>query len=872
MRKPLDPGEDLTLLAAREEHFQLVFHMMACVFNMVWPDYVSIRRLLDDNINVITRFIEWLLQSGQNPNIPVKCSFGHFTSALQSALQWRLDVVVGILIQHNANADVLGRFQDAHTLGIYSCQAHLPPLVLAMMSVGNPHSDMLLSNIEKHRTHLEKFLSLKLPRNRGIIPEACEPDIDHPLYHLLEGSENEVEILSVLETIRTTLGSSWLETPNHSEGLLFHASRAGYVDVLGFLLDNNVDINITNTAGSTALHNAVIGKRSPYMTCLYLLEHGAVLERNAADMSAFHLACSTVSDVEVLRLLCFHNAHIHRTISGISTVEDWLRDDGPMSPTELRISLENNSTPLKAAINNMSLDPEESIKFCMQMGQSSTEVVEWIFDAALHSPNNKLLPAVLRTCNWHTLRLNKRDGLLRNTMDCCNFNAKGHTQECFEEGNKGTCITIANELLEAGVKIGSSDAIRALILGDWHLAQKIRMRDPLGIAGSPLPLGNGSMSFLEAALLCCPRYAFEAMMTNPYDPGALCAAAFGVCENELSLDIVEGLLINRSTCNSSTLDPSVEMAAIGIAIYNDRTQLLELLRKSLPTHSSAHLPGCHVGEMEAMIGKAYPWWHGRRGHGSVACFALNADIESFTATVKQYGWDMACLSLVIENRDVAKAEVLMNHKTVRQNPPPTWSIDSEATFPPLVLAIKAGDAKLVQVCVMLGESIHGGWDSESHQWKAHTALAEAVSRENLEIIDLILQLGADVNQKGYDLELHIYRHDSTLYTPLQRACIEGHLPITKRLIDRRADLNAVNDEGLTALEYAAMYGRLDMVQLFLSAGVDLEGKNREHLDSAISMAGRNGHEVTVKLLKAHAERLGYVLEDGEDGEDGEGED
>ncbi|KAK6835061.1 hypothetical protein PG987_009755 [Apiospora arundinis] len=873
MRKRLETGEDLTLLAAREGLFQLVFHLMARVFNSMDPDTAPLRRLLDGNTDVITRFVEWLLRSGQDPNLPMECSSGILTSALQCALQCKLDALVGILIQHKA--DVRGRLPYFHCGYMFNCQAHLPPLVIAMMSGGTPNSETLLGDIEKHRTLLKEFLSLTQPREvlrRGQDPN--KPDIDHPLYHFLKGPDNEVGILSVLKTIKRIVGPTWLETSIHGEGLLFHASRAGYLDVLSFLLDNNVDINTTNTAGSTALHNAVIGFRSPYATCKYLLDHGAILDSSDANMSAFHLACSTVDDVEILRLLCSRGACVHRTIAGMPNAREWLEHCNRFSTETLLIKLEKNSTPLKAAINNTALDRQESVKFCMQMGQSSAEVVEWICDAALHSSDIHLLSAALRTGSWHALRLDRRDGLLRNTMQCCSNYSYGHTGSCSERGVIGTRIAIANELLEAGVRIGSSDAIHALFLGDWDLAQNIRMRDPLGIAGSPLPLEDGSISFLEAALLWCPRYAFEAMMTNPYDPGSLCAAALGVCKNELSLDIVEGLLTNRLTCNSSTLDASVEMAAIGIALYNNRTQMLELLQRNLPTYTFARLPHPTMSDWEFTIGSSGLWWHQSRMHGSVACFLSNADIESFTAIVKQYCWDVACLSFVIENRDHAKAEVLMNHNTLRQDPLPTWPINSKATYPPLVRAIEAGDSKLVQVCVELGESIHGGWNFESDQWKGHTALAEAVSYNNLEIVDLVLKLGADVNQKGYDCCCHFDCVDETLYTPLQRACIEGNLAIVKRLIDEGADLNAVDDEGLTALEYAARDGRLDMVQLLLSRGVDIEGEYGSLLDSAIFEASFNRHMVTVKLLKAHAEKVGYVLVDDKDnkGDDDDGGD
>ena len=40
-------------------------------------------------------------------------------------------------------------------------------------------------------------------------------------------------------------------------------------------------------------------------------------------------------------------------------------------------------------------------------------------------------------------------------------------------------------------------------------------------------------------------------------------------------------------------------------------------------------------------------------------------------------------------------------------------------------------------------------------------------------------------------------------TPLQMACYEGHVDVVKFLLENKADVNAADDEGDTALHYSA---------------------------------------------------------------------
>ena len=112
---------------------------------------------------------------------------------------------------------------------------------------------------------------------------------------------------------------------------------------------------------------------------------------------------------------------------------------------------------------------------------------------------------------------------------------------------------------------------------------------------------------------------------------------------------------------------------------------------------------------------------------------------------------------------------------------------------------------------------------------ARTALQMAVESGNLEIIEILLKSGANVNAKPG-------RYGGA--TALQLAAIKGFIGITRMLLHRGADVNARRCEscGRTALEGASESGRLDIVQLLLNHGVRTEGKGRRQYIRAVRYA------------------------------------
>ncbi|EJT70795.1 hypothetical protein GGTG_11818 [Gaeumannomyces tritici R3-111a-1] len=96
-----------------------------------------------------------------------------------------------------------------------------------------------------------------------------------------------------------------------------------------------------------------------------------------------------------------------------------------------------------------------------------------------------------------------------------------------------------------------------------------------------------------------------------------------------------------------------------------------------------------------------------------------------------------------------------------------------------------------------------------------TALLEAVARNHVGLVELLIEKGANINRRIVD---------GAARTPLQKAAELGYLDILKLLLDRGADVNApaaASRGGGTALQLAAMGGNCAVLCELLERGADL---------------------------------------------------
>lgn len=125
-----------------------------------------------------------------------------------------------------------------------------------------------------------------------------------------------------------------------------------------------------------------------------------------------------------------------------------------------------------------------------------------------------------------------------------------------------------------------------------------------------------------------------------------------------------------------------------------------------------------------------------------------------------------------------------------------------------------------------------------------TALMNAINKNNLLLVQQLIQNGVDVNEL-----------DSNQDAPLVIAAYKGYNQIVKLLLEAGADVTAV-DPGMkaTALHAAAYAGRTEAAKLLIDYHIDINKQGPYNGYTALHDAiWQNNIEIVKLLLAAHAD-------------------
>ncbi|KAH8752163.1 ankyrin repeat-containing domain protein [Hyaloscypha finlandica] len=152
----------------------------------------------------------------------------------------------------------------------------------------------------------------------------------------------------------------------------------------------------------------------------------------------------------------------------------------------------------------------------------------------------------------------------------------------------------------------------------------------------------------------------------------------------------------------------------------------------------------------------------------------------------------------------------------------------------LMLALETGREDLVRLLVV---EYKADVNKKAHLFIKQTPLQHAAELGNLDMVRLLLELGADVNGEP------AIRSGGTA---LQFAAISGNCNVAAELLEQEAPLHALPSKvnGRWPLEGAAEHGRLDMIQFLWRAkeySLDDSGFQERHCLRAMDFAENNGH-------------------------------
>jgi len=151
----------------------------------------------------------------------------------------------------------------------------------------------------------------------------------------------------------------------------------------------------------------------------------------------------------------------------------------------------------------------------------------------------------------------------------------------------------------------------------------------------------------------------------------------------------------------------------------------------------------------------------------------------------------------------------------------------------MILAVRTNNINKVNNLIEQGADIN----FHDSRMEGVTALHEASRKGNVEILNFLLQNGADI---------HSMNHNG--FTPLHIAAYCGENMTVSTLIKNGADVNAKAKENLTPLHTAAVRGNIDTVELLINNGADPLAYSSKDNATPIDFAKREGHQDVVNLL------------------------
>jgi ankyrin repeat protein len=189
---------------------------------------------------------------------------------------------------------------------------------------------------------------------------------------------------------------------------------------------------------------------------------------------------------------------------------------------------------------------------------------------------------------------------------------------------------------------------------------------------------------------------------------------------------------------------------------------------------------------------------------------------------------------------------------------------------PLMVAAKIADPALVGLLLERGAEVNATTQNGG------TPLMFSAIRGSLETVEMLIEHGADVNAvahfnwtammvaaaKGHDevigllLEHGANADVADIYgwTPLMRAVHENRFAaVSLFLRSREVDLEAADDSGATALHHAARQGHVEIAQLLVDNGAELDAENVQGF-TPLAMARQQHHPKMVHYLESRKTR------------------
>jgi ankyrin repeat protein len=145
--------------------------------------------------------------------------------------------------------------------------------------------------------------------------------------------------------------------------------------------------------------------------------------------------------------------------------------------------------------------------------------------------------------------------------------------------------------------------------------------------------------------------------------------------------------------------------------------------------------------------------------------------------------------------------------------------------------LRTGDAQVAKLLIAAGADVNASRDTR-------TVLMNAAEENNVEIVRLLLDAGADVRPR-----------DHRGLNAMSLAASRGHAEVVRLLLGKGSDANERFESDVTALMLAARDGHVETVKLLIAHGADVNAKSKNGV-TALREATSNGYGDVAEILKA----------------------
>ncbi|XP_039761177.1 ankyrin-2-like isoform X2 [Pararge aegeria] len=563
-------------------------------------------------------------------------------------------------------------------------------------------------------------------------------------------------------------------TPNQADAstAFLRAARAGHIDKIISLLEQGVDINVSNANGLNAIHLA--SKDGHVEVVRELLQRGAAIDAaTKKGNTALHIA-SLAGQEAVVKLLVQNGAQVN------------IQSQNGFTPLYMAAQ-ENHDGVVKFLLSNganQSLATEDGFTpLAVAMQQGHEKVVAVLLEAdtrgrvrlpALHIAAKKddVKAANLLLENEHNPDVTSKSGFTPLHI-AAHYGNESVARLLLAKGADVNCAAKHNICpLHVAAKWGKENMVS--LLCDNGANVEARTRDGL------------------TPLHCAARSGHERVVESLLDRGAPITSKSknGLAPLHMAAqgdhsEAARVLLSRRAPVDDVTVD---YLTALHVAAHCGHAKVAKLLldrnadanARALngftPLHIACKKNRIKVVELLLKYGAS-----------------IQATTESGLTPLHVASF-MGCMNIVI---------YLLQHEA---NP----DVPTVRGETPLHLAARANQTDIIRILLRNGAAV------EAKAREKQTPLHIASRLGNVDIAVLLLQHGADVRAMTAD-------H----YNALHIAAKQHNHDVAAALIEHNAPLTATTKKGFTALHLAAKYGNLKVANLLLAHGAypDQAGKN-----------------------------------------------